>query len=99
MDFKTRVSQEQRITILQALAEDTDYRINDAMLQTFLGALAMDVSLDKLRNQLAWLEEMELVTVEKVSTMHIAKLTQRGLDVAKGRSGCDGVAKPSVGSV
>ena len=99
MNYAERVSQAQRLMILQALAEDDDYRVNDSMLHTWLHTMALDLSMDRLRTQIRWLEEQALVTVDQVGTMLIATLTERGLDVSKGRARVDGIARPAPGSV
>lgn len=99
MKYAERVSQEQRLVMLQALATDGDYRINDLMLYTWLEQVALEISMDKLRTQMRWLEEQELVTIEQMGSMLIATLTERGLDIAKGRARVDGVARPAPGSV
>lgn len=48
-----------------------------------------------MRNHLNWLEEQGLVQIERLSDgFMVAKITQRGLDVANGEAVVDGVKRP-----
>lgn len=94
MSYKTTIAKEQRRLILQALEQDTDYRVNDIMLQAWLEEFSMDISIDKLHTELQWLEEQGLISLEQIKTMQIATLTQRGLDLAQGKSQNPNVARP-----
>lgn len=93
-NFKTLVTEAARLTILQVLEQDVDYSHNQNILQTILESLGHSLSSDRIRTELRWLEEQGLISVESVSGLLIAKLNQRGLDVAKGRSRVDGIARP-----
>lgn len=94
MNYVERIAGEQRLLVLQALKEDTDYTVNDIMLQAWLDQFGMALSLDKLRTELQWLSEQGLVEIDYAAHLHIAKLTSRGLDVAQGRSQIPGIARP-----
>lgn len=85
-----------RLVVLKALAEQTDYRLNDAMLATALQAFAINKGRAYLKNQLKWLEaEAGAVTVTKMGTAVIAELTETGLDHVERRQVLEGVARPS----
>ncbi|MBI1495388.1 hypothetical protein H1D41_17230 [Rhodobacteraceae bacterium MYP1-1] len=85
-----------RLTVLKALAEETDYRLNDTMLMAVLQAFAINRSRDYLRNELSWLEtEVQAVKLTKAGTAVIAELTERGLDHVERRVVLTGVRKPS----
>jgi hypothetical protein len=43
-------------------------------------------SRDQIKSELRWLEEQGLVTVEDIETVLVARLTERGADVAAGRA-------------
>jgi Fe2+ or Zn2+ uptake regulation protein len=93
-DFNTKITEAIRLAILQALAEDQGYSHNQNILQMILGSIGHQVSSDRVRTELRWLEEQGLVTIEDVSGVLVAKITQRGLDAAQGSARIDGVARP-----
>lgn len=86
-----------RLVILRLLAEDPDYRINSSILQHSLDLFGHNVSRDKLHTELAWLAEQDLVKCESITSILVASLTQRGLDVAQGRAAVPGVKRPGPG--
>lgn len=94
------VAEDRRLAILRFLAEDSDYSLNDSVLQTALGHVGHGVSRDVLRNDLAWLSEQGLATVEQVmgGKVAVARLTDRGADVAAGRAVVPGVKRPTPGA-
>lgn len=86
-----------RLVILKALAEQTDYRLNDAMLAAALQAFAINKGRSYLKNQLKWLEaEAGAVTVSRMGTAVIAELTETGLDHVERRQVLEGVLRPSA---
>ena len=97
MSFSDLVAQNQRLVILQLLAEDSDYAHNDSVLRIALRAVGHDVSADKLKTELAWLAEQGLITTTTVQTFTVARLTTRGLDVSKGLATVPGVDRPGPG--
>ena len=96
--YRQRVNEDARLRILQILAEDTGYTVNDRILSSCLADLGHGLSADTLASHLAWLAEQSLVTTETVSSgpsaITVATLTQRGQDVAAGRARTPGVARP-----
>jgi len=92
--FADLVDADRRLVILRALEEDPGYDLNEYVLQSVLEALGHTVSRDRLRADLAWLEEQGLVTVDEVAGVKVAKLTGRGSDVAAGRAVVPGVKRP-----
>ena len=49
---------------------------------------------DRVRTDLAWMHEQQLLTVSQVADVHIARITARGQDVAAGRTVVPGVKRP-----
>ncbi len=90
------LAEHQRICLLRFLAEAPGMDLNESILQDGLTEFALDSSRDNLRTQLAWLNEQQLITLESVGSTQIAKLTERGLDVANGKALVPGVKRPSV---
>lgn len=96
MSYTDTVAADQRLVILQALEQDPDYRHNEHILRSMLGAVGHGISRDALATQLAWLDEQGLVGLEEVAGMRVARLTARGEDVACGRARVPGVARPRL---
>ncbi len=95
MSYEAYLSEDRRLVILRLLAEDRDYSLNDSVLQTALEQIGHGVSRDKVRADIDWLAEQELVTRRIVrEKIHVATLTQRGADVAAGLATCPGVKRP-----
>lgn len=94
-----------RLAVLQVLAEAAEYRHNEHVIRGALEELGLAPSADALRAHLAWLEEQGLVAVECLAAprgggsglLRIARLTERGSDVAAGRARVPGVARPRPG--
>jgi hypothetical protein len=96
MTYANFVAENRRCAMLRFLADDTDYTINDSLLDSALAAIGHAVSRDLLRTEIAWLEEQGLVTVRKEmdGRVLVITLTGRGLDVAQGRTVVPGVQRP-----
>ncbi len=98
MSYSQIVAENIRLTVLLSLEEDPGYSHNEQVLRMMLAAVGHDVSHDRLRAELCWLEEQGLVRLSGVSGLTIAKLTNRGEDVALGRAHIPGVARPGPGA-
>lgn len=97
MSFTELQAAHRRLMILELLAEDRDYAINDRTMKSELAARGEGVSSDLIRADYAWLEEMGLVTLEELGRITVARITTRGQDVAMGYSTIKGVARPDPG--
>ena len=98
-DFAKTFTEDRRLVILRLLSESPNYSANGSIIHTALGQFGHNVSRDQVRTDLAWLKEQELVGVEVVGDqLHVATLTQRGLDVAQGRATVPGIKRPSPGT-
>ena len=85
-----------RLVILKALAQQSDYRLNDSILQMELQVFGINKGRGYLRNQLKWLEaEADAVKLREAGTAIIAELTETGLDHVERRQVLEGVARPS----
>ena len=98
MSFARFELEDMRLVLLRMLAEDADYKINTSILQQGLELYGHSISRDKLHTEIAWLSEQELVSAEQLNTVQVVTLTQRGLDVAKGRSVVPGIKRPGPGA-
>lgn len=99
MDFNDFETEGRRLCILRILARRTQFTTNEYSLNDELkGAYAHIVSSDRLHNDLAWLDEQDLVILQRPRIGWIATLTARGSDVANGLANVPGVAKPRPGA-
>ena len=92
--FAELITKDIRLVMLRCMAEDPGYALNESILQSVLEAFGHNVSRDRVRTEMRWLEEQQLITVDTVSGILVAKLTGRGLDCACGRTRIDGVKAP-----
>ena len=94
--FSDHYDETARLTILKALAEQTDFRLNETLIQTVLESFAIRRGRSYLRNQLQWLEqETGAVKLREVGSVMIAELTERGMDHVERRQVLHGVRRPS----
>lgn len=92
--MKQLLTQDQRLVILRSLA-DVGYDANESILDDCLSLYGYNISRDLVRNHLNWLEEQGLVQIERLTDgFMVAKITQRGLDVANGEAVVEGVKRP-----
>lgn len=90
------VDQHIRLSVLRLLDEQPGYQANDSVLHAAVGAMGLSCTRDQMRGHLAWLTEQRLITLADVTEgLSVATLTERGGDVAHGRSAVKGVQKPS----
>ena len=100
MSFANRLAQMQdehiRLSVLRLLESQAGYHANDSVLHQAVNQMALACTRDQMRGHLTWLEEQRLVTLAKpAETLIVATLTERGAEVASGRSIVDGVQRPS----
>jgi len=96
MSFKQKETEHQRRMILTVLASDAGYAHNEVVLIEALEMAGHTLSSDKLKTELYWLKEQGLIDITLVMDLIIAKLTQRGLDAAKGASQIPGIARKGL---
>uniref|UniRef100_UPI000C9D1B3A VpaChn25_0724 family phage protein n=1 Tax=Bowmanella denitrificans TaxID=366582 RepID=UPI000C9D1B3A len=75
------------------------YTANDSILDDILESYGHNISRDKVRNHMLWLQEQGLLDVERIGDKTlVAKITQRGMDVARGQCQVEGVKRPAPGA-
>lgn len=99
MSFADIVVEDRRYLILKALHNATGYKASSMLLQAFLDSFGQKISADLLIADLAWLNEMSLVNLEKENDCTIVTLKLRGADIAAGRSHHPGIRRPIVGEL
>jgi ribosomal protein L12E/L44/L45/RPP1/RPP2 len=94
VDYKELITSDIRLVILRTLAEDDGYSLNESVLQSILSMFGHKVSRDRVKTELSWLKEQDLVTIETAISVQVATITSRGLDVASGHVVVPGVKRP-----
>lgn len=95
-DYAKHLAEHRRLAILRFLTEALDYSLNESILCDLLAHFGMRVSRDMLRADIAWLADLSLVTVDKaLEDVDVVRLTERGNDVAAGRTVVPGIKRPS----
>ncbi|ROH86361.1 ArsR family transcriptional regulator [Pseudomethylobacillus aquaticus] len=85
-------AEDRRLRILEVLDKSPGYTANQVVLNEMLAQLGHLISSDKTRVELAWLAEMTLIELLATDSLFVARLTQRGQDVATGRATVPGVS-------
>lgn len=88
--------EDQRLVILRVLAGMPSYTANSSVLHGLLGKFGHNPSRDQVKTEIQWLAEQGLVTIEAVSDLLIARITERGADVAAARVTVPGVKRPGA---
>ena len=96
-NFVAVVDADLRRAVLDLLMQTDGYDLNENILRSALSEFGHRPSRDKLRTQLDWLVEQNLLTTRTVGGIIIARLTDRGLDVAENRVSVPGVKRPLPG--
>lgn len=84
-----------RLQVLQLLADQPSGSANDASLCEALNALGHVCSRDRMRELIFWLHSqgaLHFLDLRMSTGMVVATLTERGHDIARGRSRIAGVA-------
>lgn len=95
MNYLRHLSEHRRISMLILLARLPGYGANDSVLCDAVNRAGVPSTRDQIRGDLAWLAEQGLIEIEPLADLKIARLTERGRDVAEGRAVVDGVKRPS----
>ncbi len=91
MNIQQAQTEDLRRSILTLLAYDNDYRLNQDLIGMALDANGKSVTADSLSNQVLWLQEQGFVTTENLGRLRVVTLTDRGLEVAKGKARAHGI--------
>lgn len=96
MSFSDFLTEDARLVILKALAQETNATLNEAILTRVLETFGYKWSRDKVRTQILKLAELGALRTTAAGSVVIATLTQAGLDHVERRSEISGVARPSL---
>lgn len=99
VDFRQILTGSLRLSLLRVLTQAPGYEANCSVLHQSVEQLGIRVTRDQVRAELAWLRDQGCVTmIEATPTLFVATLTERGSDIARGRSTVPGIPQPSPGS-
>jgi len=96
MSYADNITTARRLAILLALYFSPGYTLNRSALRSQVELTGYITSSDKMAGEISWLTEMELV---EPLAFDAVRLTDRGEDVALGRSQTSGVRRPSPGEI
>lgn len=96
MSYAQSVEAARRLTILLALYFAPGYTMARAALRGQVELTGYVVSADRLATDIAWLAEQGLIEPLELDAV---RLTDRGADVATGRSQAPGVRRPAPGEL
>lgn len=88
--------EDQRLVILRVLAEMPSYTANSSVLHGALIRLGHSPSRDQVKSEIMWLEQQGFVTSSAVADLLIARITERGTDVAEARIVVPGIKRPGA---
>ncbi len=94
MNYSDFLRHDQRLVLLRILLEMPSYKANSSVLANMLSQLGHSVSRDLVKTELRWLSEQGMLVLQEVASVLVATLSERGQDVAEGRSQVDGIARP-----
>ncbi|MCV0428852.1 MAG: hypothetical protein K5905_25640 [Roseibium sp.] len=97
MSYAEHATADYRLTILKALTEEDDNRLNETLIERVLETFGHTKSRDYLRTQLKKLEDLGAVKLTEPGSVYVAELLRPGLDHVERRSFLEGVLKPSIG--
>lgn len=94
--FPAFVTEDRRLAVLRLLNDQQGYSLNESVIHDALKHLGHAVPRAIVRDDMTWLEERQLLSIEVVADrVWVATLSERGADVATGRSRVEGVKRPS----
>lgn len=90
-----QVRPDARLTILKALAAQTDERLHSGFIAEELLRFGIDRPREWIYGELDWLEEMGAVTLIKPGSVVVATLTEKGARHLRRSIVIEGVKRPS----
>ena len=90
------IRQDVRLVLLRLLVEMTAYRANSSVLTMALDSYGHSLSRDQVKTELHWLAEQGALTLQDVGPVMVATLSERGQDIAAGRTRVPGIKRPGA---
>ncbi|MFN3883259.1 MAG: hypothetical protein ACK4Q4_00695 [Rhodocyclaceae bacterium] len=95
MSLEKTMSEHRRLTILRVLEKAPGYSANCSIIKDSVVGFGINSSRDQVRNEMRWLAEQGLLQLEDLGIVMVGKLTDDGLEVARGNLVREGVKRPS----
>lgn len=96
--FSEVLAEDRRLVILRLLKKAPNYSLNDRLVREGLKQLGHNLSLDAVRADLAWLQDVGALTTENtVADVHVATISRRGAEHVELAATIPGVKRPSPG--
>jgi hypothetical protein len=89
------IREEARLIALRELHTQTNYALNDALLQQTLESFGIAKSRDWVREELSYLENVGAITRTVAGSVVVARLTPKGVEHVERRLVIEGVKRPS----
>lgn len=99
MNWNEAEEERYRLDALRFLADVGGYETNHRTIGAALQARGHHRSADAQADALHWLAGRGLITTREEAGFVVARLTDRGADVAAGREAVPGVARPMPGDI
>lgn len=96
MSYLETLSEHRRITILRYLSDISGYTSNGSILADVCNGYGVTTTRDQMRTDLRWLAEQGMVRLTEQHDFLVAMVTERGVEVARGRAFVDGVRRPGA---
>lgn len=97
MSFANALKEEMRLVMLRLLNELPSYRGNSSTLHSGLDRYGLSFSRDQVKTELYWLKDQDCISIElDEPSVVVVKLTERGQDIATGRTTVPGIKRPSA---
>lgn len=94
--FARFLREDMRLVLLRLLDEMPGYTANSSTLAGALADFGFAASRDQIKTELHWLADQGALELTEVGPVLVAKLVERGQDVAKGRATIPGVKRPGA---
>ena len=94
MSYLEPLSEHRRLTILKHLEKVSGYTANASILTDVANGVGVTSTRAQIEADLTWLEEAGLVTLDRAGDFIVVIATQRGVEIALGRSFVNNVKQP-----
>lgn len=95
-DYHATLRKHRRLAILRHLEQVSGYTANASILRDVLNGVGVGSTFDQVTTELAWLQEVGMVTVADHGDFVIAEATRRGIEIARGEAVHPDIQRPSA---
>ena len=94
-EFQHFKSEHRSLAVLRVLHREPSHKSNDQIILDWLRKLALVSTREELKATIEKLAVLSLINTETIDDITVFELTEKGEDVALGRSIIEGVLRPS----